>query len=139
MPTVFVTRESHFNAAHRLHNPSKSDEWNRSVFGACNNPNWHGHNYTLRVTVQGVPDPNTGYVVDLADLKQVIEEHVIRHLDHKNLNLDVPFLNGIMPSTENLVIAIWNQLESALPSGQLYRVQLYETPRNSADYFGPDK
>ncbi len=139
MPTVYVTRETYFNAAHRLHNPSKSDEWNRSVFGSCNNPNWHGHNYTLRVTVKGTPDPDTGYVIDLSDLKQVIEEHVIRHLDHKNLNLDVPFLSGIMPSTENLVVAIWNQLVNELPAGKLYRIQLYETPRNSADYFGPNK
>ena len=138
MPTVYVTRETHFNAAHRLHNPSKSEEWNRSVFGPCNSPNWHGHNYTLQVTVAGIPDPDTGYVVDLGLLKQVIEERVLRHLDHKNLNLDVPFLDGIMPSTENLVIAIWDRLVDALPTGKLYRVRLYETPRNSADYFGPD-
>ena len=139
MPTVYLTRETHFNAAHRLHNPAKSDEWNRSVFGPCNNPNWHGHNYRLQVTVAGTPDSDTGYVIDLGDLKQVIQDRVIRHLDHKNLNLDVPFLKGIMPSTENLVIAIWDRLADALPAGTLYRVRLHETPKNSADYFGPDE
>lgn len=138
MSTVYVTREAHFNAAHRLHNPSKSDEWNYSVFGACNNHNWHGHNYVLQVTVSGTPDLDTGYVIDLADLKRIIYEHVIRHLDHKNLNRDVPFLAGIIPSTENLVVAIWDQLTGVLPAGKLYRVRLYETPRNLAEYFGPD-
>ena len=138
MPTVYVTRKAHFNAAHRLHNPEKSEEWNRSTFGPCNNPNWHGHNYELTVTVAGKPNPETGYVIDLAELKHIIEEYVIRYLDHKNLNLDVPFLDGILPSTENLVVAIWDRLAEALPAGRLYRIQLYETPRNSAEYFGPD-
>ncbi|MCY4159050.1 MAG: 6-carboxytetrahydropterin synthase [Bacteroidetes bacterium] len=139
MTTVYITREAHFNAAHRLHNPSKSDEWNQSVFGTCNSPNSHGHNYILQVTVAGVPDPDTGYVIDLGVLKQVIHERVLRHLDHKNLNLDVPFLDGIIPSTENLVIAIWDQLVDSLPSGKLYHIRLHETPRNSAEYFGPNK
>ncbi|MCY4171143.1 MAG: 6-carboxytetrahydropterin synthase [Bacteroidetes bacterium] len=137
MSTVYVTREVNFNAAHRLHNSAKSVEWNQSVFGKCNSENWHGHNYTLQVTVAGVPDPDTGYVIDLSILKQVIHDHVVRHIDHKNLNLDVPFLDGIIPSTENLVVAIWNQLSNALPSGKLYCVRLFETPRNSAEYFGP--
>lgn len=139
MPTVYITREAHFNAAHRLHNQFKSDEWNRSVFGPCNSPNWHGHNYRLQVTVAGTPAPDTGYVIDLGDLDQVIQDRVIRHLDHKNLNLDVPFLKGIIPSTENLIIAIWDQLTNAIPLGTLYRIQLHETPKNSAEYFGPDK
>ena len=91
------------------------------------------------MTVVGTPDPDTGYVIDLGDLNQVIQDRVIRHLDHKNLNLDVPFLKGIMPSTENLVIAIWDRLADALPAGTLYRVRLYETPKNLADYFGPDE
>lgn len=137
MAAVYVTREVHFNAAHRLHNPSKSAKWNLSVFGKCNSENWHGHNYTLQVTVTGEPDPDTGYVIDLAVLKQVIEDQVIRYLDHKNLNLDVEFLNGMIPSTENLVVAIWHQLCDVLPSGKLYRVRLFETPRNSAEYYGP--
>lgn len=139
MPTVYVTRKAHFNAAHRLHNPEKSDEWNRSTFGPCDNPNWHGHNYELTVTVAGKPNPDTGYVIDLAELKHIVEENVIRHLDHKNLNLDVPFLRGVLPSTENLVVAIWDRLAEALPAGKLYRIRLHETQRNSAEYFGPDK
>ena len=137
MPTVYVTRRSQFNAAHRLHNPDMSDEWNRETFGACNNPNWHGHNYTLEVTVAGEPNPLTGYVLDLGLLSNLVSEQVVQHLDHRNLNLDVPFLQGILPSTENLAIVIWNRLADALPAGRLHRVRLYETDRNFADYFGP--
>lgn len=137
MPTAYVTRELQFNAAHRLHNPDQSEEWNRSVFGPCNSPNWHGHNYILRITVAGPPDPDTGFVIDLGVLKEIIHERIVRHLDHKNLNLDVPFLDGILPSTENLVIAIWDRLVDSLPAGQLYRVYLQETPQNSAEYYGP--
>lgn len=136
MPTVYVTRTMHFNAAHRLHNPERSDAWNRDTFGACNNPHWHGHNYVLEVTVAGEPDPETGYVIDLSVLKQVIQERVIDEVDHKNLNLDVGFLDGIMPSTENFVVAIWRQLEDALPAGRLHCVRLEETPRNRAEYRG---
>ena len=133
MSIVYVTRKAQFNAAHRLHNP---DEWNRKVYGKCNSPNWHGHNYTLEVVVRGVPDKETGYVIDLSVLKQIIEEHVVSHLDHKNLNLDVDFMQGVLPSTENLTIAIWEQLEDKLPSGELHAVRLFETERNSAEYFG---
>lgn len=136
MPLVYVTRKAHFNAAHRLHNPEKSDAWNQRVFGKCNNPNWHGHNYLLEVTVAGEPDPDTGYVVDLGDLKQVIEERVISRCDHKNLNVDVDFMQGILPSTENFVVAIWQQLEGALPAGRLHCVRLSETERNIAEYRG---
>lgn len=136
MPTVYVTREAHFNAAHRLHNPARSDEWNRETFGHCNLPHYHGHNYVLEVTVKGTPDPETGYVIDLAVLKGLMEEHIVRHVDHRNLNVDVAFLDGIMPSTENLVVAFWQRLVPHLPEGSLHRVRLYETPRNSADYLG---
>lgn len=136
MPTVYVTRKAHFNAAHRLHNPARSDAWNAETFGLCNNPNWHGHNYVLEVTVAGEPDPETGYVVDLGRLKGVMHERVLDKLDHKNLNLEVDFLDGIIPSTENLVVAIWNELQDALPAGRLYRVRLFETERNMAEYFG---
>ena len=136
MPTVYVTRKMHFNAAHRLHNPLKSDEWNRSTFGPCNNANWHGHNYDLEVTVAGEPDPETGYVIDLGELKKVIEEKIISKCDHSNLNLEVDFLQGIIPSTENLVVAFWRELEHALPSGRLHRILLKETERNMAEYFG---
>lgn len=136
MPTVYVSRREHFNAAHRLHNPEKSDEWNQRVFGKCNNPNWHGHNYILEVTVAGEPDPETGYVIDLGDLKRIINERVISRVDHKNLNLDVDFMQGIMPSTENFVVAIWKELEPAIPSGRLHRIRLHETEKNVAEYTG---
>ncbi len=136
MPLVYVTRKAHFNAAHRLHNPEKSDEWNREMFGKCNNANWHGHNYHLEVTVAGEPDPETGYVIDLGLLKKVMNERVVDVCDHANLNLDVAFMRGIMPSTENFVVAIWKQLEDALPSGKLHCIRLYETERNMAEYRG---
>lgn len=136
MSTVYVTRKVHFNAAHRLHNPEKSDEWNREMFGPCNHPNWHGHNYVLKVTVAGEPDPETGYVIDLGKLKKVLNENVVDKVDHRNLNLDVDFMEGIIPSTENFAIAIWNELEGELPSGELHCVRLYETPRNYVEYYG---
>lgn len=136
MPLVYVTRKAHFNAAHRLHNPNKSDAWNRDMFGKCNNPNWHGHNYILEVTVAGEPDPDTGYVIDLGQLKKVMAERVVDKVDHANLNIDVDFMAGIMPSTENFVVAIWQQLEGALPAGKLHCIRLYETERNMAEYRG---
>ena len=136
MPTVYVTRKVHFNAAHRLHNPAKSDAWNRETFGKCNNPNWHGHNYVLEVTVVGEPDPDTGYVIDLGVLKGLVEEKIVDKVDHKNLNLEVDFLEGVLPSTENFIVAIWNELNEALPSGRLHAVRLYETERNVAEYRG---
>ncbi len=135
MPTVRVTRRVHFSAAHRLHSPALSDEENRRVFGLCNSPNWHGHNYELEVTVEGEPDPVTGYVVDLAAVRDAAES-VIGDLDHRNLNLDVPWLQGVIPSTENLVVAIWKRLAPRLPSGKLVRLVLWETPRNAAEYRG---
>jgi 6-pyruvoyltetrahydropterin/6-carboxytetrahydropterin synthase len=138
MSTVYVTRKVHFNAAHRLHNPEKSDEWNRDTFGPCNHPNWHGHNYVLKVTVAGEPDPETGYVIDLGVLKSILNEKVVDRVDHRNLNLDVDFMDGIIPSTENFAIAIWNQLEGELPSGRLHCVRLYETERNYVEYYGDD-
>ena len=136
MPTVYVTRKVHFNAAHRLHNPARSDAWNRETFGKCNNPNWHGHNYLLEVTVAGEPDLDTGYVIDLGVLKHLVEEKIVDKVDHKNLNLEVDFLEGVLPSTENFVVAIWNELNEALPSGRLHAVRLYETERNVAEYRG---
>ena len=135
MPRVRVTRRVHFSAAHRLHNPALSDEENERIFGLCNSPNWHGHNYELDVTVEGEADPLTGYVVDLGEVRRVAEE-VIGDLDHRNLNLDVPWLEGVIPSTENLVVAIWNRLAPRIPAGRLARLVLWETPRNSAEYTG---
>ncbi|MEM6648573.1 MAG: 6-carboxytetrahydropterin synthase [Bacteroidota bacterium] len=136
MPTVYVTRKLHFNAAHRLHNPEQSDAWNADTYGPCNYPNWHGHNYVLEVTVAGEPDPVSGYVIDLGQLKKIVNERVVDKLDHRNLNLDVDFLQGIIPSSENLVVAIWKELADALPSGRLHHVRLFETERNFVDYFG---
>ena len=137
MPRVYITRKVHFNAAHRLHNPEKSDEWNRETFGKCNNPNGHGHNYELEVTVAGDPDSLTGYVIDLSELKRIVEDRVVDKLDHRNLNLDVDFLSGILPSTENVAVAIWGQLADAIPEpADLYEITLRETPRNSVTYRG---
>src|SRR5690606_19734708 len=107
---VHITRRERFSAAHRLHRPDWSDARNLEVFGKCSNPNWHGHNYELWVTVKGEQDPATSFVVDLSALSRVINTHVIDHLDHKNIDLDVPFMKGRLSSTENLAVAIWEQL-----------------------------
>lgn len=135
--TVYITRQVHFNSAHRLYNPSKSQQWNEEKYGLCTNPHWHGHNYVLEVTVAGEPDPETGYVMDLAELKRVLQRVILDRCDHRNLNEEVEFLRGIIPSTENLAIAFWNEIEPALPAaGRLHRLRLYETPRNFVEYFG---
>lgn len=136
---VFVTRKAHFNAAHRLHNPSKSDEWNREKFGKCNHEHWHGHNYILKVTVAGNPDPETGYVIDLSELKSIINEVIVEKCDHRNLNLDVDFIEDMIPSTENLAKIFFEQLKEPIEKeshddGFLYEVELQETERNSAKY-----
>jgi 6-pyruvoyltetrahydropterin/6-carboxytetrahydropterin synthase len=136
--TVYVTRQVHFNAAHRLHNPTKSQRWNEETFGPCSNPLGHGHNYVLEVTVSGVPDPESGYVIDLGALKTVLEREILTPCDHRNLNVEVPFLRDVIPSTENLVIAFWEQLEPRLRPLRLHCVRLFETPRNYAEYRGPD-
>lgn len=135
--TVIVTRRVHFNAAHRLHNPDFDDAWNVTTFGPCNHPNWHGHNYELEVSVAGQPDPRTGYVMNLGDLKQILEDRIVRKCDHRNLNLDVDFLRGLVPSTENLVIAFWHEIAPHVAPARLHRVRLYESPRNFADFYGP--
>lgn len=136
---IFVTRKAHFNAAHRLHNSDKSEEWNEKTFGKCNYPNWHGHNYVIEVTVAGEPDPETGYVIDLGKLKSIIKEKVLDPCDHRNLNMDVPFLKGTIPTSENLVRAFYDQLradveEACTNGGKLYKVKLFETERNVAEY-----
>lgn len=136
---IYVTRKAHFNASHRLHNPDKPDEWNRRTFGKCNNPNWHGHNYVIEVTVAGNPDPDTGYVIDLGSLKKIIRDSIIDPCDHKNLNMEVPYLKGVIPSTENLCKIFFEQMEadvrkSASKGSRLYSVKLYETERNFAEY-----
>lgn len=136
--TVFVTRQVHFNSAHRLENPTKSRAWNQRQYGLCTSPHWHGHNYVLEVTVAGTPDPVTGYVLDLGTLREILNRTVADRCDHRNLNTDVAFLRGVIPTTENLVIAFWNEIAPHLPSGRLHCVRLYETPRNYAEYFGPE-
>ncbi|HLS27288.1 MAG TPA: 6-carboxytetrahydropterin synthase [Opitutales bacterium] len=133
---VLVTRRVQFCAAHRLNNPDKSDSWNIDQYGICNHQHWHGHNYILEVTVAGEPDPETGYTLDLGDLKKIIHEEIVDKCDHRNFNCDVDFMKGIIPTTENLVIAFWNQLEPRIKRGKLYSVRLQETENNSAEYRG---
>ena len=134
---VYVTRIEHFNAAHKLYNPSWSREQNEAVFGKCANENWHGHNFELHVTIAGKPDPDTGFVYDVKKLSTIIQEKVIDKLDHKNLNLDVDFMREKLCSIENLVEGIWNQLAPHMPKGvTLHALRLYETPRIYVEYFG---
>jgi 6-pyruvoyltetrahydropterin/6-carboxytetrahydropterin synthase len=136
---ILLRRKAHFSAAHRLHNPQKSEQWNQQIYGECGGENWHGHNYKIMVTVAGTPDSETGYIIDLFDLKTIIHEQIIKKCDHKNLNLDVGFLEGIIPSTENLAKVFFNELEEPIAeagssSAFLYAVTLEETERNSAVY-----
>ncbi len=136
MPKLSVTRRVHFNAAHRLHNPAQSEDWNVRVFGLCANPNYHGHNYEMDVTVGGDIDRDSGYVLDINVLKQLIEEKLLGQLDHKNLNLDVPHFATVIPTAENIAVYCWQVLAPAIPAGRLLRIRLWETPRNYVDYEG---
>lgn len=138
MKTVYIERRERFNAAHKLYNDNWSLEKNQEVFGKCANVNWHGHNYEVVVTVKGIPHPDTGFIMDLKLLSDIIKELVIEPLDHKNLNLDVPFLKDILPSTENLVIVIWDQIENEVNKhgGKLARIRIIETENNFVDYYG---
>jgi len=138
---IYITRKERFNAAHKLYKPEWSEEKNKEVFGKCSNPNWHGHNYDLFITVKGMPNPETGFVIDLKVLSQIVKEKVIDPLDHKNINLDVKFMQGIMASTEMLAVQIWNQLYDAINSqgAMLHAVKLYETENNFVEYFGNEK
>lgn len=136
MPTVTVTRRLKFNAAHRVHNPTFSDEENRATFGKCNNPYGHGHNYTLDVSVAGEVDPATGYVMDLGKLNDVVEREVVDAVDHHNLNVDVPFMQGIIPTSENLIVAFWRILAGAVAPATLTRLVLWETDNNYVEYTG---
>ncbi len=139
MPIVRATRRVHFSAAHRVFRADWSDERNAEVFGDCSNPNWHGHNFELDVTVEGPVDRETGYVMDLKILRNALEERVVRDVDHRNLNLEVSWLDGVIPTTENLAVAIWNRIADALPDGvRLAKVVLHETPRNSVEYRGEE-
>ncbi len=137
MPLLYITRKEHFNAAHQLWNPTWSDEKNFEMFGKCANPHFHGHNFDLYVCVKGEPNPETGCVMDLKKLKVIIREEVIDHLDHQNLNLDVTWLAGKMPSIENISVAVWHRIAAKLPIGvQLHKITLWETQNNFVEYFG---
>ena len=140
MDLVRITRKAHFSAAHRLFRPEWSEERNVEVFGDCSSPNWHGHNYELVVTVEGAIDPETGFVMNLRELNDILEDKVVSDMDHRNLNLDVPWLSETNPTTENLAVSIWNRISESLPSGaNLASVIVNETPRNSVEYRGPPK
>ena len=138
MSTVYITRRERFNAAHKLWREEWSDAKNEEVFGRCSNKNWHGHNFDLYVTVKGKPSEITGFIIDLKALSVLIKQEVIDHLDHKNLNLDVPFLSGMMASTENIAIQIWKRLEDKIKDagGELVKIKLVETENNYVEYFG---
>ena len=136
MAKVYLTRVEKFNAAHKLWLNEWSEEKNFEVFGKCANKNWHGHNYIVEVTVSGMPDPSTGFIIDVKKLAVIIKEFVIEPLDHRNLNLDVPFMKGVMPTTENLVVAIWNELEPYINGCNLHKIKLLETDKIFAEYFG---
>lgn len=136
---VYVSRKEHFNAAHKLYNPTWSKEKNEEVFGPCANANWHGHNFELIITVKGEPDPETGFVIDLKKLSTLIKKEIIDKLDHKNINLDVDFMKDKMASCEILIVEIWKILTPSIATiskAKLHSVKLYETPRNAVEYFG---
>ena len=137
MAQFYLTRKEHFNAAHKLYNPLWPKEKNDAVFGKCANENWHGHNFELYVTVKGSPNPDTGFIVDAKHLSNIIKTHVVDQLDHRNLNIDVPFMKDKLCSIENLVFEIWHQLQPQIPSGvSLHCIKLVETPRIYVEYYG---
>jgi 6-pyruvoyltetrahydropterin/6-carboxytetrahydropterin synthase len=131
---VAASRKEHFNSAHRLFNPQWSDEKNSAVFGKCSNPNYHGHNYELIVSVIGEPDPETGYVFDMKTLSDLIKEHVVKHFDHKNLNLDTAYFKTLNPTAENIAVVIWRILRQHVDSKYELKIKLYETERNCVEY-----
>ena len=136
MPQVTIIRRLQFNAAHRVHNPALSDAENQRLFGKCNNPNWHGHNYTLDVSVTGPVDERTGYVIDLSVIKGIVEREIIAKVDHRNFNLEVDFMQGVIPTTENIVVQMWRVLYPAITPARLTRLVLWETPNNYVEYDG---
>lgn len=133
---VFLTRKAEFSASHYYHNPEFTPEENQRIFGKCNNPNGHGHNYTLEVTVKGQVDPRSGFVVDLKELKEIMNREVIDALDHRFLNKEVPEFARAIPTTENLAISIWQRLKSKLNLAELHRIRVCETPDLFVDYYG---
>lgn len=133
---IYITKKLDFSAAHRVYNPNFTDEENANCFGRCNNPNGHGHNYELEVTIKGEVNPETGYLMDLKELKSIINREIIDKVDHKFLNYDVYFLQGIIPSSENLCIAFWNILKKAITQAELHEIKLYESKTSSVTYRG---
>jgi 6-pyruvoyltetrahydropterin/6-carboxytetrahydropterin synthase len=135
---IYITRRARFNAAHRLFRPEFSDEKNMEVFGKCSNPNWHGHNYTLFVTVKGDVNPETGFLVNLKDLNAIIEQRIIEKVDHRNINIEVDFMAGKLASTENLAIGIWKELSRPVADlgATLHSIKLFETENNFVEYLG---
>ncbi len=133
---VYLTRRMSFSASHRLWSNQLTEAENYAIYEKCANPNGHGHNYVLEVTIRGIPDPRTGMVLNLTDLKYTMNEQVVKFVDHKHLNFDVPWLEGFIPTTEVLVVKFWERLADALPTGMLYEVKLYETENNLASYRG---
>lgn len=133
---VYITRRETFAAAHRLFQVGLNDDENFKLFGKCSNPNWHGHNYTLEVVIAGEINPATGFVLDIKHLKDIIHQNVISKVDHKNLNIDTDFMKGLIPTSENITIAIWKQLVDKIPGGKLYSVKLFETENNYFEYRG---
>jgi 6-pyruvoyltetrahydropterin/6-carboxytetrahydropterin synthase len=133
---IYVTRRVEFSASHFYHNPNLTPEENRRIFGKCNNPHGHGHNYTLEVTVGGSIDPTTGMVLDLKELKDLLEREVLQLMDHRFLNKEVPAFATKLPTTENIAVEIWNLLAPKLAFGELHRIRLYETPDLFVDYYG---
>jgi len=136
---MIVTARLTFSAAHRLHNPNRDAAWNRETYDKCDNPGGHGHNYTLEVSVRGAIDPETGMVIDLKRLKDIMRDRVVDRVDHRNLNEDVDFLRDVIPTAENLARAFWQQLAPAITQGELYEILLQETERNSVRYRGEDE
>ena len=137
---IYITRRERFNAAHRLFLPEYTDEQNLEVFGKCSNPNWHGHNYHLFVTIKGEVNPKTGFLVNLKDLSKIINQYIIDKLDHKNINIEVDFMKNKLASTENLAIAIWEQLDQPIKelNAQMHKVKLFESENNFVEYMGPN-
>ncbi len=131
---IAVSRKEHFNAAHRLYNPSWTNEKNDTIFGKCNNPNFHGHNYEIVVTLVGEPDPETGYVYNMKLLSDIIKEHVLKHFDHKNLNLDTAYFKDLNPTAENIAVVIWRILRQQIDNQYELKIKLYETERNFVEY-----
>jgi len=136
---MIVTARLTFSAAHRLHNPNRDAQWNRDTYDKCDNPRGHGHNYAIEVSVKGRIDPETGMVIDLKRLKDIMRERVVDRVDHTNLNEDVDFLRDVIPTAENLARCFWQQLAPAITNGELYEVMLQETERNSVRYRGEDE